>query len=78
MVEDVKQRSIEHHNRLVMSDYGIASFQKFSAVTPDMVQKLKNLHSMCLWLAKPFFAQKDFQKALNVVYSVDKDGNPTK
>ena len=39
--EDVKQRSIEHHNRLVMSDYGIASFQKFSAITPDMVSKLK-------------------------------------
>ena len=33
---------------------------------------------MCLWLAKPFFVQREFQEGLNVVYNVDKDGKPTK
>ena len=61
-----------------MSDYSIASFQKFSAITPDMVVQLKGMHPMCLWLANPFFAQKEFQEGLNVVYNVDKDGKPTK
>ena len=76
--DDVKQRSIEHHNTLVMSDYGVAAFQKFSAVTPDMVRNLKNLHPYALWLTKAFFKPEVFQQGLNVVYKVDKDGIPTK
>ena len=74
----MKQRSIEHHNSLVMSDYGIAFFQKFSAVTLNMVQNLKNLHPMSLWLARPFFAAQVWQQGLNVIYNVDKDGKPKK
>ena len=60
ITEDVKQKSLEHHNMQMSSVFGIASFQKFSVVTvtPDVVTELKNLHQNCLWLAHHFFGQK--------------------
>ena len=78
VLEDVKQRSIEHHNRLHNTPTGIASFQKFSIVDTDVINALKPLHPFCLWLTKPFFGQKEFREGMNRVYAVDKDGKPTK
>ena len=78
VLEDVKQRIIEHHNRLLSTPTGMASFQKFSIVDTDVINALKTLHPFCLWLTKPFFGQKEFREGMNRVYAVDKDGNPAK
>ena len=48
VLEDVKQRSIEHHNRLLNTPTGIASLKKFSIVDTDVINALKTLHPFCL------------------------------
>ena len=77
VLEDAKQKSIEHHNMLMSPDFGISAFQKFSVVSPDVVSALKTLHLFCLWLAQPFFGQKEYVEGMTRLYSVDKDGKPS-
>ena len=78
MLADIQQRSVEHYNRLLSSDTGIALVQKFSVVDADVVSALKTLHPFCLWLAQPFFGQEEYLEGMDRLYAVDKDGNPTK
>ena len=50
-VDEITERSKEHHTMLINKGFGIASFQKFPKIDPNIMAQLRYVHPLTLWLS---------------------------